>query len=136
MLKYTIWSDNGIVGNLGGNSYFQVKVPAGKHHYYVKSQIVYALEANVSANKNYIVELDVNMGWTTAHVQLDPIDANNYGNPIEKNKTMKHLVLNENLPDNIQKRIQLALPIIKKYADKIASGDKKPEILESDFGKH
>jgi len=135
MLKYTIWSDNGIVGNLDTNTYFQIKVPTGKYHYYVKSQIIYALEANVSANKNYIIELDVNMGWTTAHVQLDPIDANNYNNPINNNGTLKHLVLNKNLPNNIQERIQLALPIIKEYTDKVASGDKKPEVLKSSFGK-
>ncbi len=134
VLKYTIWSDNGIVGNLNAKSYFQVKIPEGKHNFYVKSQVTYALEANVMANKNYVVELDVGMGWTTAHVKLNPIDTNNNNKYLGWIRSSKHLKLNEVLDDNVKERIELALPVIRKIEAKLVSGEKTPMHLTSDFG--
>lgn len=145
ILKYTIWDDKGIVGNLDAQSYFQVKVPKGKHYFYVKSQVTYALEADVEANKNYVVELNVGMGWTTAHVKLIPIDLEKSDKnlsdyetlpDIEKwKKASKHLKLEDNLDDNIKERVKLALLVIEKIKAKIISGNKTPEKLKMEYGQ-
>lgn len=135
VFKYTIWSDNNIVGNLDGKSYFQIKIPEGKHNFYVKSQITYALEANVVANKNYVVELDVWIGLTTPFAKLKPININNNQEYLEWMKTSRHLNLNENLSDNIKARIELALPAIRDTNSKLVSGAESPEYLPSNFGK-
>ncbi len=134
-INYTIWGDENILGNLYPKSFFQIKVPKGKHTFYVKSQTLYALEANVVANKNYVVELALNMGWTKAHARLNPINLNENNEYLNWILSSKHFKLNEVLDENIQERVKLALPIIRTTKAEIISGTKKPEHLPSNFGK-
>lgn len=136
-LKYTIWSDNGPLGNLEGKSYFQVKVPRGKHYFYVQGEGIYTLEANVEANKNYVIGLDVGMGWMTAYVKLNPIDlsiekSNNEYN--EWKKSCKQMKLIDPLDSNIKTRIEMALPEILKIKNNILSGEKDTAELKVEYG--
>ena len=131
--KATIWHDTNIAGNLDQKSFFQIKLPAGKHYFYVKGQVYYALEANIKAGKNYAVELDVSIGWNAAHTPLKPINLN------EKNlssllSNLTHLKLDKPLKDNIIKRIKIAQPILNKVKGQIDTGRKIPKTLESNFG--
>ncbi len=132
--RFSIWSDSSLVGNLYANDYFQVRVPAGKHYFYTRGQVYYALEANIVAGKNYAVELDISMGWTEAHAKLKPINLN------EENidsilKSLNHIKLNNPLDDNILKRTELAQPTLKIIKSEILSGKKIPNVLPNNFGK-
>lgn len=129
----TIWHNNTIAGNLNGKNYFQIRVPKGKHYFYVKSQVYYALEANIEGGKNYAVKVTSSLGWTAPHVTLNPIDL--------RGKRLSSLISNLNhekldvpLADNIVKRIENAQPILNKVKNEIVSGSKKPKILDNSFG--
>ncbi len=146
ILNFSIWDDNGVVCNLDTDSYCQVKVPDGKHFYYVFSERSYVLEADVEANKNYNVELDIGMGWNAAYTKLTPMseDSKFYrnvtevtgkdmvsGKEITKTKKIhfKQLTLKQPMDDGIKFRITKGLQTINKVKQSVLSGDQETKKL-------
>jgi hypothetical protein len=66
----SIWSQDGFLGSLIGNTYLQIKVKPGKHYFIGKGSDYSVIEAEVEAGKNYYIELKSLTGWRFAKVQL------------------------------------------------------------------
>ena len=65
-MTFGIWSKDRFLGNLKGETFFQITVPEGKHLFFGKAERWSVLEADVEAGKKYYVHVTVNMGWTQA----------------------------------------------------------------------
>lgn len=176
--EYTIWDEKGIIGNLNYGSYFQVKLPEGKHTFYAKGFMFDVLEANIKANKNYVIELkirnnsELSKNSFTNNFKLQQslmkenkgiVDYANIGNsiisslasieqriatvspefvPIDLREVddislllsdHKHIKLNSNLDENIQKRIEVATTMIQKLKE-INTNSNNSIKLKPEFG--
>ncbi|QFR48599.1 hypothetical protein FJR48_02195 [Sulfurimonas lithotrophica] len=142
VLNYSIWDDNGIVCNLDTDSFCKIRVPKGKHFYYVFSERSYVLEVDVESNENYNVKLDIGMGWAAAYTKLTPLNENTklYRNitevigrdlvssrEITKTKVInfKQLRLREPIDDGVKFRISKGLKMINKTKQAVLSGTKE-----------
>ena len=75
-VPFSIWSDKGYVGSLTGDTFMQVRVPAGANTFVTLSEHYQVVRADLEAGKHYAIQQSVGMGWNQAHVQLLPMNAN------------------------------------------------------------
>jgi hypothetical protein len=124
-IPFGIWSEDGYLGTLIKQTYFQVKVKPGKHFFMAKSTRFSVLEAEVEAGKNYYIKLDVKGGWTMANAKLLPIK-------LETDETLqawlKKSVLitydqNNEASAELELIIDKAKVVIEEVLDKVASGE-------------
>ena len=133
-VPFDIWSEDGYVGSTTSGTYFQVRVNPGKHIFLALSERYSVLEANVEAGKEYIVELDVDMGWNQAHVQLLPVDTKTSAKSIKKWKKIAKLMIVDmdvTKQDEFQQRSKLAEAYILKQYKKITAGEVPKRELDS-----
>ena len=119
-----IWNKDGLVGTLKGQTYFQVKVPPGKHLFFGKSEHWSVLEADVEAGKDYYVQVTLSMGWTQGHVRLLPVNADTQKSKLgEWLGESKHMVLDEYaMDDTVKQRLNAALPLIENTIQAVKEG--------------
>jgi len=134
-ISSTIWADNGIVGNLKPNQYIQIKVPKGKHKFYIKSTADIVLEANIDAAKHYRVEIDKTEYLTGSFFSLAPlvkfVPINLSKDFKNLNSSLEQVQVKKNLDSNVNQRINFALAEIKKkkLTKEVSS------VLKKEFGK-
>lgn len=134
-ISSTIWSDNGIVGNLKANQYIQIKVPKGKHKFYIKSVADIVLEADIDVGKHYRVEIDKTEYFTGSHFSIDPLVKFvpiDLSQDVKKLKSsLEQVQVKKNLDNDINQRINFTLAEIKKkkLTKNVSS------VLKKEFGK-
>ncbi len=123
-LAFGIWSENQFLGNLKGETYFQIKVPAGKHNFIAKSEHFSVLEAEVEAGKTYYVQVAANMGWAQAHIRLLPVTSETAQEELQNwlDNSIQVAVDDAAIDALIQERLDLALPYIKTALKNVNEG--------------
>ena len=123
-MAFGIWSEQQFLGNLKGETYFEIKVPAGSYNFFGKSEHFSVLEAEVEAGKKYFVQVAASMGWTQAHIRLLPVTKESGQDKIEKwLQNCKRVVIDEAaLDDQIKKRLSLPLPHISQTLSDVREG--------------
>ncbi len=136
-MAFGIWNESKFLGNLKGETYFQIKVPAGKHNFFGKSEHFSVLKADVEAGKNYYIQVAANMGWSQAHVKLLPIKSDKEQNEIQKWLTnSKKVTIDETAIDpQVKKRLNLALPHIKTALNNVDKGKAEARYLRKSDGR-
>jgi len=136
-LAIGIWSENKFLGNLKGETYFQIKVPAGKYNFLGKSEHFSVLKAEVEAGKNYFIQVAASMGWAQAHIRLLPVTSDKEQSEIQKwLDNSKRVIIDETAIDTqIKKRLDLALPYIKKALSDVNEGKAESRYLSKGDGR-
>jgi len=139
-LAFDIWNQDGYIGSTKGGSYFSVKLKPGHHVFISRSERYAVLDAELEADKEYAVELDVGMGWNQAHIKLLPINLNtDKGSRQAKDwkESLKATLVNQEVveSDAIAKRIEMGFDYLDDERKAIANNDAPKRILPATFGK-
>lgn len=136
-MAFGIWSENAFLGNLKGESYFQIKVPAGKHTFFGRSEQFSVLEAEVEAGKHYFVKVRATMGWAQAHIRLLPVKIDEKQSAIQKwLDNSKQVIIDDAAIDTqIKSRLNLALPYIERALNNVNSGEAESRYLNKTDGR-
>lgn len=136
-MAFGIWDEQGFLGNLKGQSYFQIKVPAGKYNFFGKSEHFSVLEANITGGKHYFVQVAANMGWSQPHIKLLPVNGETEQKDLDKwvNGSKKVKLDDAAIDETIKKRLDLALPHIEEALTKVKNGQLESRKLTADDGR-
>jgi hypothetical protein len=123
-MVFGIWGEEQFLGNLAGETYFEIKVPAGTYYFLGKSEHFSILKADVETGKQYFVKVAASMGWTQAHIRLLPVTKEKGQDQIQKwRQRCKRMTLDETAIDaHVQKRLDLPLPHIRKALADLSAG--------------
>ncbi|PXV63568.1 hypothetical protein CLV62_11355 [Dysgonomonas alginatilytica] len=72
-IKFKLYDNEVLVDKLGHSNYIAYECDPGEHIFVIKSENTDYLEANLDANKVYLVECSVQPGIVKARVAFDPI---------------------------------------------------------------
>ncbi len=72
-IKFKLYDNEVLVDKLGHSNYIAYECDPGEHIFVLKSENTDYLEANLEANKVYLVECEVQPGIITARVAFNPI---------------------------------------------------------------
>ncbi|MEE4241223.1 MAG: hypothetical protein V2I36_07140 [Desulfopila sp.] len=136
-MGFGIWDSNGFLGNLRGETYFQVKLLPGKYSFVAKSEHYAVLEAEVEAGKNYYVQVAANMGWSQAHIKLLPVNEETGQDVVEQwlsNSKKMQLDL-ESLDELVNKRLALAQPKIQEALSRVQKNQAESRYLKVSDGR-
>ncbi|RLC07265.1 MAG: hypothetical protein DRI57_26175 [Deltaproteobacteria bacterium] len=119
-----IWNKSGLLGTLTGKTYFQIRVPPGRHWFFGKSEHWSVVDAEVEAGKNYYIQVALSMGMTQGHVRLLPVSSDKQkrklGEWIDASSLM---TLDEGaIDDSVRQRLDAALPLIEKTIQDVNEG--------------
>ena len=131
-IPFGIWSKDHFLGNLKGETYFQIAVPAGKHLFFGKSEHWSVLEADVEAGKRYFVHVTVNMGWTQAHIRLLPVNEDTEESELKQwlEKSERITIDQSLMDDKVTQRLNSSLPIIEEAAELVSQGKIEKRMLK------
>lgn len=74
LIKFSIYDGETFLGKLGHNKYFAYECDPGHHVFIAKSENTSYIEADLEANKTYVIDAKVKMGIATARVGLESLD--------------------------------------------------------------
>ncbi|PMG93284.1 hypothetical protein [Vibrio breoganii] len=136
-VKFDIWSGNEYIGSTTGGSYFSVQLKPGEYNFISRSERFSVLKANIEANKEYAIELDVGMGWNQAHIKLLPINLNASNTVSLWKKSLVHTEVDTDVLNNkaVKHRIEQGEEYIEEFVEKIKNGELPSRDLPADFGK-
>jgi len=108
-----MWIESsGLIGSLSGESFVQVKVPAGKHKIFAYLRELSMVEIDVVPNQNYYVEARLVRGYSGSKLELTPVlEGASDSYPETWTTSLEHKVLDSqktNLPE-VKKRIEMGL---------------------------
>lgn len=139
-VAFDIWNQDGYIGSTKGETYFSAKLKPGHHVFVAKSERYSVLDAELVANKEYAVELDVGIGWQQAHIKLLPIDLNTDAG-ITKIKywkvEMKSKIIDPKTSESgaLAPRIKAGLAYLAKERSPATVADEPKRFLPAEFGR-
>ncbi len=134
-VAFGIWDENSFLGSLKEQTYFQIAVDPGKHTFLGKAEQWSVLQAEVEAGKKYYIEVKAKLGMTVVRMQLLPLKAKMSGEMKKWMNTSQLLTLDKNaINDDVQERLDKALPLIRSILEKVAKGELKPRFLKVSDG--
>jgi len=132
-IPFDLWSEQGFVGSTKGSTYFQVRVNPGEHTFLAFSERYSALKANVEAGREYFAEVDIDMGWNQAHIQIIPMSTTEDAKQIAKwRSNAKLIALDPTVlaSDEFSQRIELALDLVNEKIEQVKMGKINSRKLE------
>jgi hypothetical protein len=135
-VPFSIWSKEGWIGDLNGESYFRTKVQPGRHLFFCYSGNWKALEIKAEAGKHYFVQVTVDSGWQAANLQFKPIykEQNHYLQTWIKGS--REVTPNEAAIDSaVRGRLDLSMPLIEKAMKKVQDGSLAPIAFDTAMAK-
>ncbi len=136
-LRFGIWGEDRFLGNLGAQSFLEIKVPAGEHMFFGLSEQWAVLRAEVAAGKRYYVRVEAGRGRWKARLELLAGDARLPQSELDTwLATSKRLALDESaITDTIQKRLDAALPLIAATRDSVRDGQMTATALKPEAAR-
>lgn len=74
LIKFSIYDGDTFLGKLGADRYFAYECDPGEHVFVAKSENTSYIEANLEANKTYLIDAEVKTGILRARAELKPLD--------------------------------------------------------------
>ena len=127
-MPLSVWDEKGWVGSLKGETYFQIQVPPGEHLFFCKGEAWSACKADVQAGRHYIVEVAISRGWQQADIHFAEAEKAVQNGDVEEwfeacaGMTRDEAAVNA----SVQKRLEAALPLVRKAAEMVAGGELTP----------
>ena len=123
-MAFGIWGGDQFLGNLKGQTYFQINTPPGEHYFLAKSENFSVLKADVEAGKTYYVKVAGSIGWSQAHIKLLPVTNETAKGELKKwLDGSKKVAIDETvIDDQVQERLDLALPYIQTALKNVSEG--------------
>ena len=137
-LSFGIWNQDGLLGSLKGKNYFTAKLSPGKHIFIANSRYYSALRAHLEAGKHYYVKVEASMGWSQANINMLPVKNDLEQKEIQEwmDKSVGMELDKSAINENIQKRLEAAIPLLKKTIADVEEGRLKAELLEDRDGRN
>ncbi|WP_222983113.1 hypothetical protein [Flagellimonas meishanensis] len=90
LINFTYFDGDKVIGKFNGRNYFRYECEPGKHLFWARSENKSFVEAELEANKIYMLEAIPRMGGVKAAVKLVPVDIGKH-----KMKNIKKLFENK-----------------------------------------
>jgi hypothetical protein len=127
-VPFSLWSKEGWMGDLKGESYLSIKVQPGKHLFFCNAGNWSALELKAVAGKQYFVQVTVNRGWRAPDIKFIPIDSDTRNHDLQVwMKGSRKVTPNETAIDAaVRARLDAPMPIIEEAIKKVQDGSLVP----------
>jgi hypothetical protein len=135
-VPFSIWSKEGWIGDLKGESYFRTEVPPGRHLFFCYAGDWKALEIKAEAGKQYFVQVTADSGWHAANLQFKPTnkEQNHYLETWIKGS--REVTPNEAAINTaVRARLDLSMPLIEKAMKNVQDGSLVPITFETTITK-
>ena len=131
-VPFGIWSESGWIGDLKGETYFEINVPPGQHFFFCSGGTLAALNANVEAGKRYFVQVEVSRGWHEPNIQFVKVENGSKNSSLSKwIDTSQNVSPNFAAMDNtIRARLDAGVPIVQEGVKKVQDGSLVATFIE------
>lgn len=136
-IPFSLWSSEGWIGDLKGESYFRIKVRPGKHLFFSNAGNWSALEIKADPGKQYFVQVTVDSGWHAANIQFKPVkkDQRDYNLQVWL-KGSSEVTPNEAAIDGtVRARLDASMPLIEEAMKKVQDGSLVPISFDTTLAK-
>lgn len=120
---FGIWGRTGFLGNIKGKTYFEIKVPAGKHLFFGKAERFSVLQAEVEAGQRYCVLVTAKRGAIKPHIRLLPVTPERHHEIDKWTKESAKVELDKSIIyGNIQNLLDKGLKIYERVFQHVSEG--------------
>ena len=131
-MSFGIWNQDGLLGNLKGQTCFSVKLTPERHTFIANSRYYSALTADLEPGRHYYVVVEASRGWSQANINFEPVAKDVRQSTIEKwLKSCTAVTLDQDaVNEKVRKRLDAALPLVKRTVEQVTSGGLKAQVLQ------
>lgn len=128
-LNFRVYDKDKFLGALPSRAYFTYECDPGEHVFWAASENRDFVEANLEANKTYVIDLKAKMGLFIAAVSVEPYEPNNKRHIKRINRVLKkHISANVADAESTKEKeenIEKALEVYNRLKDREYSKIKK-----------
>ena len=128
-LPIGIWSEDSWIGNLMEETYVQFQIPPGDHLFFCKGESWSVLQAEVEAGKQYAILVEAERGFQLTDIRFVQVEEEAVQKGDVNKWLRKYTCLTKDMDaidTSIQKRLDAAMPLVRKAAKMVADGELKP----------